>query len=41
MMLTVLFCIGDLETVLNGNTGFPFIQIFHDSVGNVAGATTM
>lgn len=41
MMLTVLFCIGDLETVLGTNTGFPFIQVFHDSVGSVAGATTM
>jgi choline transport protein len=41
MMLTVLFCIGDLETVLGTNTGFPFIQIFHDSVGSIAGATTM
>jgi amino acid transporter len=41
MMLTVLFCIGDLETVLNTKTGFPFIQIFYDSVGNIAGATAM
>ena len=40
-MLTVLFCIGDLDTVLNTTTGFPFIQIFHDSVGNIAGATAM
>jgi len=40
-MLTILFCIGDLTTVLGGKTGFPFIQIFYDSVGNVAGATTM
>jgi choline transport protein len=41
MMLTVLFCIGDLETVLGTDTGFPFIQVFYDSVGSVAGATTM
>jgi choline transport protein len=41
MMLTVLFCIGDLETVLGTKTGFPFIQIFYDSVGSIAGATTM
>jgi choline transport protein len=41
MMLTVLFCIGDLTTVLGTDTGFPFIQIFQDSVGNIAGATTM
>lgn len=41
MMLTVLFCIGDLESVLSTKTGFPFIQIFYDSVGNIAGATAM
>ncbi|PMD29417.1 amino acid transporter [Hyaloscypha variabilis F] len=41
MMLTVLFCIGDLETVLTSKTGYPFIQIFYDSVGSVAGATAM
>lgn len=41
MMLTVLFCIGDLESVLSTKTGFPFIQIFYDSVGNFAGVTSM
>ena len=41
MMLTVLFCIGDLETVLGTDTGFPFIQVFYDSVGSIAGATAM
>ena len=41
MMLTVLFCIGDLQTVLETKTGYPFIQIFYDSVGSVAGATAM
>ena len=41
MMLTVLFCLGDVDTVLATNTGFPFIQIFADSVNNVAGATAM
>ncbi|CZR66518.1 related to GABA transport protein [Phialocephala subalpina] len=41
MMLTVLFCIGDLDTVVGTDTGFPFIQIFYDSVGSVAGATAM
>jgi len=41
MMLTVLFCIGDLETVVGTKTGFPFIQVFYDSVGSIAGATAM
>lgn len=29
MMLTILFCLGDVESVLGTATGFPFIQIFH------------
>jgi choline transport protein len=41
MMLTVLFCLGDVDTVLATDTGFPFIQVFADSVKNIAGATTM
>lgn len=41
MMITALYCLGDVETVLETATGFPFIQVFYDSVGNVAGATVM
>ena len=41
MMVTVLYCLGDIQKVLNTPTGFPFIQVFADSVGNVAGATAM
>ncbi|EGP88174.1 uncharacterized protein MYCGRDRAFT_71654 [Zymoseptoria tritici IPO323] len=41
MMITILYCLGDVETVLGTKTGFPFIQIFKDSVGNVPGATVM
>ncbi|KAK4499391.1 hypothetical protein PRZ48_009905 [Zasmidium cellare] len=41
MIVTVLYCIGDIETVLDTATGFPFIQIFYDSVRNIAGATVM
>lgn len=41
MMLTVLFCIGDIQTVLGTSYLFPFIQVFKDSVGSTAGATTM
>ncbi|KAH8809392.1 amino acid/polyamine transporter I [Xylogone sp. PMI_703] len=41
MMLTVLFCLGDAEKVLGTNTGFPFIQVFYDSVQNMNGAVTM
>lgn len=29
MMLTILFCLGDVDSVLSSETGFPFIQIFY------------
>ena len=29
MMITALFCLGDLESVLGTATGYPFIQIFY------------
>lgn len=41
MMITLLFCLGDLDTVLGTATGYPFIQIFYDAVQNYAGATVM
>lgn len=41
MIVTILYCLGDIETVLGTATGFPFIQIFYDSVRNIAGATVM
>ncbi|EXJ90540.1 hypothetical protein A1O1_03643 [Capronia coronata CBS 617.96] len=41
MMLTVLFCLGDVDTVLDSATGYPFMQVFYDSVQSVAGATVM
>ena len=39
--VTILYCLGDTESVLNTETGFPFIQIFQNSVQNIAGATVM
>ncbi|KAJ5683040.1 hypothetical protein N7462_006205 [Penicillium macrosclerotiorum] len=41
MMLTVLFCLGDVKSVLDSATGFPFIQIFYDSTHSYAGASVM
>jgi choline transport protein len=41
MMLTILFCLGNVESVLGTATGFPFIQIFYNDVGSIAGATAM
>jgi choline transport protein len=32
MMLTVLFCLGDVQSVLGTATGFPFIQIFYSKL---------
>ena len=41
MMITILFCLGDVDSVLATPTGYPFIQIFKNSVGSTAGATVM
>lgn len=41
MMLTILFCLGDVKSVLNSATGFPFIQVFYDSTHSYAGASVM
>lgn len=41
MMVTILYCLGDIDSVLNTRTEFPYIQIFFNSVGNIAGATVM
>jgi hypothetical protein len=32
MMLTILFCLGDVESVLGTDTGYPFIQIFYSEL---------
>ncbi|KAI1352042.1 amino acid/polyamine transporter I [Xylaria sp. FL0043] len=40
MLIALLFCLGDIESVLNTPTGFPFVQIFANGVGK-AGATAM
>jgi len=41
MMVTALYCIGDPDSVLGTDTGFPFIQIFYNSVKSVRGAVGM
>lgn len=41
MMVTILFCVGDVDSVLKTATGYPFIQIFYNSTASVAGATVM
>ncbi|KAJ5818168.1 hypothetical protein N7474_003759 [Penicillium riverlandense] len=39
MMLTVLFCLGDVN--VPESTGFPFIQIFYNSTASYTGASIM
>ncbi|TID20309.1 amino acid transporter [Venturia nashicola] len=41
MMITTLYCLGDVDSVLEGKTGFPFIQIFFHSAGSAGGAVGM
>jgi amino acid transporter len=41
MMLTILFCLGDVKSVLDSATGFPFIQIFYNSTNSYTGASIM
>ncbi|KAL8698287.1 MAG: hypothetical protein Q9201_006657 [Fulgogasparrea decipioides] len=41
MLVTLCFCISDLESVLETPTGYPFIQVFYNVTQSTAGATTM
>ncbi|KAK6438143.1 hypothetical protein LTR95_005657 [Oleoguttula sp. CCFEE 5521] len=41
MMVTILYCVGDVKSVLETATGFPFIQVFANSTNNIAGASVM
>ncbi|KAK5125220.1 hypothetical protein LTR85_000896 [Meristemomyces frigidus] len=41
MGVTFIFCIGDLDTVLDSPTGQPFIQVFYNATGSYAGTTVM
>ncbi|KAL8978516.1 MAG: hypothetical protein Q9205_005912 [Flavoplaca limonia] len=41
MLVTLCFCIGNLEEVLATSLGYPFVQIFYDATQSIAGATIM
>ena len=41
MLITVLYCLGDPDSVLETATGYPFIQVFYNAVNSKAGATVM
>lgn len=39
--ITYIFCLGDLDSVLNSATGQPVIQVFYDATGSIAGTCLM
>lgn len=41
LLLTYLFCIGDVREALASPTGFPFMYVFHAATGSVRGATAL
>jgi amino acid transporter len=41
MLLAMLFCIGDIESALKSTTGYPFMAIFQQATGSVAGTAVM
>ncbi|KAI9040337.1 choline transport protein [Aspergillus affinis] len=41
MLIALLFCLGDIEAALESPTGFPFMGIFLQATGSVAGTATM
>lgn len=41
MILTTLYCMGDLDAALAENPHYPFMAIFRNAVGSTAGATVM
>ena len=40
-LIALLFCLGNLNVVLNSPTGYPIIAIFYQATGSVAAATVM
>lgn len=41
MLIAILFCLGDVDAVLDTATGYPFMAIFQEGVQSLGGATTM
>lgn len=39
--ITLIFCLGDLDSVLGTATGQPVIQIFYNATGSIAGTNVM
>lgn len=41
MLIAMLFCSGDLEKALSSPTGYPFMSIFYQATGSIAGTAVM
>jgi choline transport protein len=41
MLVTVCFCLGDVESIISSKTGFPHIQVFYNATGSLAGASAL
>ncbi|KAL9051905.1 MAG: hypothetical protein Q9206_004520 [Seirophora lacunosa] len=41
MLIAVLFCLGDIEQVIETNTGYPFMAIFQNATQSAGGAAAM
>src|SRR5690349_8619349 len=40
-LFALLFCLGDVESVLSSTTGFPIIQIFYNTTGSTSATTVL
>lgn len=40
-LFALLFCLGDVESVLTTRTGFPIIQIFYNTTGSTSATTAL
>ncbi|KAI4187238.1 MAG: hypothetical protein L6R41_002956, partial [Letrouitia leprolyta] len=41
MLVAVLFCLGNVEDIIETPTGYPFLAIFQNGVSSIGGASTM
>ncbi|MCJ1461955.1 hypothetical protein MMC07_000555 [Pseudocyphellaria aurata] len=41
MLITLCFCLGDVDAVLNSPTGVPIVQVLYNSTGSMAGTTVL
>ena len=41
MSVTLIFTLGDVDSVLSGVTGYPFIQIFYNATGSLTGTNIL